>query len=119
MLVVVKKLPIEFRVEGTIPCELIDSLRRKYGEAIHVEDDGACVPVHEMAWYKDLASEDSPGKRLRFYRTMHDLTQVQLAERLGVAKQFVSDMERDRKPISRRMAKQLASFFSVDAGRFI
>lgn len=50
---------------------------------------------------------------------MHSLTQTQLAEKIGVAKQFISDMERDYKPISRQMAKRLSSLFSVDAGRFI
>jgi len=50
---------------------------------------------------------------------MQNLTQIQLAEKLGVAKQFISDMERDYKPISRQMAKRLAALFSVDAGRFI
>ena len=119
MLVVVKKHPIEFRVEGNIPCTLIDSLKLEYGDAMSIEDDGNLMPVEEMVWYKNLQGEDSPGKNLRFYRTMQNLTQIQLAEKLGVAKQFISDMERDYKPISRKMAKRLAALFSIDAGRFI
>ena len=119
MLVVVKKHPIEFRVEGNIPCELIDLLRHEYGDAMRIEDDGKLMRVEDMDWYKSLQAEDTPGKNLRFYRKMQNLTQTQLAEKLGVAKQFVSDMERDYKPISRQMAKRLATIFSVAAGRFI
>jgi len=119
MLVVVKKHLIDFRVEGNIPCELIDSLRNVYGDAMRIEDDGELMCAEDMDWYKNLEAEDTPGKNLRFYRKMQKLTQAQLAEKIGVAKQFVSDMERDYKPISRQMAKRLAGIFFVDAGRFI
>ncbi len=119
MLVVVKKHLIDFRVEGNIPCELIDSLKHEYGDAMRIEDDGELMCAEDMDWYKNLQAEDTPGKNLRFYRKMQKLTQAQLAEKIGVAKQFISDMERDYKPISRQMAKRLAGIFSVDAGRFI
>ena len=119
MLVVVKKHRIDFRVEGNIPDELIDSLRNEYGDAMHIEDEGALMCAEDMDWYKNLESEETPGKNLRIYRKMQKLTQAQLAEKIGVAKQFISDMERDCKPISRQMATRLAGIFSVDAGRLI
>ena len=119
MLVVVKKHPIDFRVEGNIPKDLIESLKKQYGEALCIEQEETLMQVSEMAWYKSLANENSPGKNLRFYRKLHNLTQTQLAEKIGVAKQFISDMERDYKPISRQKAKRFSSLFSVDAGRFI
>jgi len=58
MLVVVKKHPIEFRVEGNIPCTLIDSLKLEYGDAMSIENDGNLMPVEEMVWYKNLQGED-------------------------------------------------------------
>ena len=48
-----------------------------------------------------------------------DLTQSMLAEKLGTSKQFISDMENGRKPISKKMAKELSKIFDVSVARFI
>ena len=119
MLVAVKKHPIEFNITGIIPENLISSLRKEYGDAnVTVERDDM-VNAMEMEWFKDLEGEDSPGKNLRFYRKLAGLTQSKLAEKLGTSKQFISDMENERKPISRKTAKELASLFDVTVARFI
>jgi len=48
------------------------------------------------------------------------MTQSELGERLGgISKQNISHMERDVKPISRKVAKQLAEIFHTSAGKFI
>jgi len=38
---------------------------------------------------------------------VRDVTQVELAERLGVPKTVVSDLEHGRRPISKKMAAKL------------
>ena len=77
------------------------------------------VNAMEMDWFKELESEDTPGKNLRFYRKLVGMTQPELAKKLGTSKQSVSDMENDRKPISRKTAKELAALFDVSVARFI
>lgn len=119
MLVVVKKPPIDFKLEGSIPMDLLVSLKAEYGSHIHVEEDNVMMNVTDMDWYKELKAEETPGRNLRFYRKLADMTQVQLAETLGVAKQFVSNMENGSKAISRSMALRLGELFKVPAGRFI
>ena len=47
------------------------------------------------------------------------MTQPELAAVLGTTKQFISDMENERKPISRKTAKKLAALFHVSVARFI
>ena len=56
---------------------------------------------------------------MRFYRKLSGMTQPVLAEKLGMANQFVSDMENGRKPISKVTAKKLAKIFDVSVARFI
>ena len=119
MLVAVKKPPIDFSITGVIPDSLITGLRREYGdENVMVERDDL-VDATEMEWFKDIEKEMTPGKNLRFYRRLVGMTQPQLAEKLGTSKQHVSDMENDRKAISRKTAKELASIFHVSPVRFI
>ena len=82
-----------------------------------IEDD--MMNVEDMGWYKEEAADDSPGKALRFYRRLKGLSQPELAEMLGISRQSISDLENDRKPISRIMAKELSGIFNVPASRFI
>ena len=119
MLVAVRKPPIDFSITGIIPEKLISGLRKEYGdENVRVDRDDM-VNAMEMDWFKELESEDTPGKNLRFYRKLVGMTQTELAQKLGTSKQFISDMENDRKPISRKTAKELAALFDVSVARFI
>lgn len=119
MLVAVRKPPIDFSITGIIPEKLISDLRKEYGdENVRVDRDDM-VNAMEMDWFKELESEDTPGKNLRFYRKLVGMTQTELAKKLGTSKQFISDMENDRKPISRKTAKELAALFDVSVARFI
>lgn len=119
MLVAVRKPPIEFKITGVIPEKLISGLRKEYGEAnVRVERDDM-VNAMDMEWFKELESEDAPGKNLRFYRKLTGMTQPELARKLGTSKQFISDMENGRKPISKKTAKELAAIFDVSVARFV
>ena len=75
--------------------------------------------VEDMEWYKEEAAKDTPGRTLRFYRKLKGMTQPELAAVLGTTKQFISNLENDRKPISRIMAKKLSGIFTIPASRFI
>ena len=72
-----------------------------------------------LDFYKKAMAEATPGKNLRFFREMTDMTQVQLAEKLGTTKQAVSNMEHDIRPISKKTAKELSRIFRVSADNFI
>ena len=118
-MVAVRQPPREFSITGIIPEKLISGLRKEYGdENVRVDRDDM-VNAMEMDWFKELESEDTPGKNLRFYRKLVGMTQTELAKKLGTSKQFISDMENDRKPISRKTAKELAALFDVSVARFI
>lgn len=61
----------------------------------------------------------TPGRRLRGLRYREDMTQAQLAKKLGIGQNFLSNLENDKKPISRKMADKLAEFFDVSYKMFL
>ena len=50
----------------------------------------------------------TPAKSLKIMRTNAGLTQKQLADKIGIAKQNYNSLERGSRPISMMMAKKLA-----------
>lgn len=51
--------------------------------------------------------------RLRVYRTMTNLTQGELAEKLGITRQTVIAIEKERFDPSLELAFKMANFFKV------
>ena len=119
MLVVVRRPRTEFSLNGDVPVKLIQSLVSEYGpDNVKIEEDDM-MNVEDMEWYREESAKDTPGRALRFYRRLKGMTQLELAAVLGTTKQFISNLENDRKPISRMMAKKLSEIFDVPASRFI
>jgi DNA-binding XRE family transcriptional regulator len=119
MLAVVKKPPIEFTVRGEIPGKYLELLKKDFGPALSIFEDEETLSVTEMDWYREMKEKETPGDTLRFYRTLHNMTQEDLAARLGVTKQKISNMEHNTKPVSRKTAYQLSELFKISPGRFI
>ncbi|MDR2573391.1 MAG: helix-turn-helix domain-containing protein [Desulfovibrio sp.] len=84
---------------------------------------------HKVRWLnnngEELLSADevfpdaSPAKALRGLRGKEDLTQVELAARLGISQNMVSDMEIGKRTISLKMAKRIAETFKVPYKLFL
>jgi transcriptional regulator with XRE-family HTH domain len=53
------------------------------------------------------------GKRLRSLRTKHGWTQVEMADRLGIDRSYLSDMERGKKNICLPTLEILAKGFGL------
>ena len=51
--------------------------------------------------------------KLKVFRAMHDLTQEDLAEKLGVTRQTINAIEKQRYNPSLELAFKLADFFGV------
>lgn len=75
--------------------------------------------VFETAEYKEFKSRVSPADYVRTYRENAGLSQSALAEKLGVARAYICDIEHSRRAISKKLAKALAGFFKVSVARFI
>ena len=61
----------------------------------------------------------SPGAILRGLRHQDELTQAELAERAGVPRNHISEMEHDKRPIGRQMARKLAEVLDTDPRMFL
>jgi len=55
----------------------------------------------------------SMKNKLKVYRSMLDLTQEQLADKIGVSRQTVIAIENDKYPPSLGLAFEIAKFFKV------
>jgi len=51
---------------------------------------------------------------LRAYRTREDLTQRELAQKVGVPQRHISEMENGKRPIGKEMAKRFAKVLGID-----
>jgi len=68
----------------------------------------------------DVALKDStPGSILRGARGLREMTQAQLAERIGVHKSHISEMERDKRSIGKAMAKRLGEALNFPYKAFL
>ena len=57
--------------------------------------------------------DGSPAMALRGLRGKEDITQVELAARLGISQNMVSDMESGKRNISLKMAKRIGEEFKI------
>lgn len=78
------------------------------------EEDG--IPWRESLGVKP---EDEPGCYLRGARLKEGLTQKELATALGVSQHHVSEMEHNKRPIGKDMAKRLAEKLSINYRLFL
>lgn len=79
-----------------------------------VNEDG-----EELFTSAEVFPEGSPAMALRGLRIKEDITQAELAERLAISQNVVSDMESGRRNISLKMAKRIAEEFKVPYKAFV
>lgn len=124
MLAAVKTRRTEFEVRGdNVPPWLIAELKKRYGKSVTLldADEEESIPIVETDWYRKIRKQTTPGDAMRLYRENRELSQEDVAVKLGPGfkKQHVCDMERGRRAISKGVAKKLAKVFGTSPARFI
>jgi len=71
----------------------------------------ASIPWRESVYFKDMPF---PGSYLAGFRHREDMTQVELAERSGIPRRHISEMENGKRPIGKANAKKLADVLQID-----
>ena len=111
--------PVSFRVEGkNIPKAVLAFLDALFPDHVRIDNDEELVAVEETDWYKRAKARMSPAKALKIMRINAGLTQKQLADKIGIAKQNYNSLERGARPISMMMAKKLADAFGTSYSMF-
>ncbi len=89
--------------------EAIDSILKLAGHEVRRlhENGEEWVPAREVF------PDGSPAMALRGLRGREDMTQKELAARLGVSQNAISEMESGKRAISTKMAKKLGEAFEL------
>ena len=58
------------------------------------------------------------GVRLRSLRARHGLTQAAMAQALGLSPSYFNQLEKDQRPLSAAVLRQLQAVYGVDAAQF-
>ena len=116
MLALVKKPRIELSMQGENVEELIEWVRKKFEVTILTSDRSDSVPIEETDFWKEMQS-NRVGNLLAGARFKAGLTQAQLAKKLGVRQNMISDYERGKRRLSTSMAKRLSKALHFKADR--
>ncbi len=73
----------------------------------------------ELIPASEVFPNGNPAMALRGLRVKEDITQAELAERLGISQNMVSEMESGKRNISVKMAKRIGDTFQVPYKIFI
>ena len=111
-----------FRTEGKVPKFVVMFLESAFNKALKVEvsddEDDVAVPFEQTEWYKDIKASMTAGDTVKADRGLRGWTQKVLAQKLGISVQNLSEIERDVRPVSRKMAAKLAEVFNTDPAAY-
>jgi ribosome-binding protein aMBF1 (putative translation factor) len=117
MLALVKVPHIELSIHGEHASELVEWIRKKYDVDILTEEvDEEYVSIENTEYWREM-EKNRVGNLLAGARLKAGLTQAQLAEKLGIRQNMVSDYERGRRSYSDAMAKRLSKTLKVNEER--
>ena len=100
---------------------MVHYLRDNFSGNINVlDDDEEMINIFSSDWFKNIDNSTTTGEVVKIYRENLNLTQEQLGKKIGkFTRQNISDIERGRRGISKKVAKKLSAFFNVSVERFI
>ena len=123
MQILVRTKKVNINVRGLKKnSKIVKAIKNEYGEKIKIIEnkEDELIPVRESDWYKKMVKKKTPGMAMRVYRDNMGLTQSQLGEKLGgISRQNISGMENDRRPISKKLAKELSKLFGTSIDKFL
>ena len=113
MLALVKKPHIELSLHGEHVSELVAWIRKKYDVAVLADEpEDEFVPIESTRYWKEM-EKNRVGNLLAGARLKAGMTQAQLADKLGIRQNMVSDYERGRRTYSDAMAKRFSKTLKV------
>jgi DNA-binding XRE family transcriptional regulator len=113
----VKRSGVILRFRPRTPARIINHIEREYRDYLISDDELIIWDETELA--RKIDARMTPGKYLRHLRDAQGLTQQDIAVKTDHRPTYISDMENDRRPISRMMARKLATIFNVSPAVFI
>jgi ribosome-binding protein aMBF1 (putative translation factor) len=118
MLALVKKPRIEISIQGENVDELIEWIKKKFEVRILTSDKSDSISIEETDFWKEMQS-NRIGNLLSAARLKANLSQSQLADKLGIRQNMISDYERGKRRLSQTMAKRIAEILHFKAERLL
>lgn len=124
MLALVKKPRIEMSIHGEHTEELLDWIKKKFEvsilttENILTMENENSVAIEETDFWQEMQS-NRIGNLLAGARLKAGLTQAQLAQKLDVRQNMISDYERGKRRLSPAMGKKIAKILNIANERLI
>ncbi len=113
MLALVKKPHIELSIHGEHIDELLAWIKKKYEVTVLADEDrDTYLSVENTEFWKEM-EKNRIANILAGARLKAGLTQAQLAEKLGIRQNMVSDYECGRRKYSEAMAKRFGEVLNV------
>ena len=113
MLALVKKPHIEISIHGEHTDELLAWIKKKYDIAILTDEpEDEFVSIESTEYWQEM-EKNRIGNLLAGARLKAGLTQAQLAKKLDIRQNMVSDYEHGRRNYSDAMAKRLSKTLKV------
>jgi plasmid maintenance system antidote protein VapI len=101
--------------KGTLILNALQSMLALTGlKARRIDADG-----DEIVSAGEVLDDVTPATALRGLRVKEDITQKELAERLSISQNMVSEMESGKRSITPKMAKRIAETFNVPYKAFL
>jgi DNA-binding XRE family transcriptional regulator len=108
----------EFRLTGDAPVFFIDMTRRIFPN-VKEKSDEERIRIRDSDWFKKMEAKTTPGDSLRAMRTLREMKQTELAKKIGVNPQKISDMEKGRVQIGKKMAMRIGEALNFSYKLFL
>ncbi|MCK4504416.1 MAG: helix-turn-helix transcriptional regulator [Candidatus Aegiribacteria sp.] len=113
MLALVKKPHIEISIHGEHVDELLAWIKKKYDVTVLADEpENESVSIESTEYWKEM-EKNRIGNLLAGARLKAGMTQTQLAEKLGIRQNMVSDYEHGRRTYSNAMARRLSKTLKI------
>jgi len=116
MLALVKKPRIEISLQGENVDELIEWISKKYEINILSSDNDDRIDIEETDFWREMQS-NRIGNLLSAARLKANLSQSQLAKKLEIRQNMISDYERGKRRLTPDMAKRIAETLEIKVER--
>jgi DNA-binding XRE family transcriptional regulator len=118
MLAVVKKPHIEMALSGENPIELLNWIQRKFEVNILTPHHDASLPIDKTEFWREM-NQNRTGHLLAGARLKAEMTQSELAGKVGIRQNMVSEYESGKRALTRAMARRFAQALNTDLERII
>ena len=115
MQVLVKTPLIDVDIKGQmVPNSVVKALQKVYGDKVRVlENDDEFENWFQTDLHKKISARMTLGQIVRIYRENRAWSQVELGKKIGVSAQVISDIEKNRRPMTLQRTKKLADALDV------